>query len=218
MSGCPAAVALILLIALIPNAHAEQEDGASAGAAAAERLVAELGRLQSLDAAFEQVVVDARGMVTERASGHVVAKRPGRFRWISDPPFAQQLISDGETLWFYDPDLEQVTVRAVDDELLSTPALLLSGNVERVVKTFDVTLEVDAEGYLEFELTPTDQGSLFESLVFSFDTRRPTLLEIVDALGQRTRIFFTEFTPNPTVDLSSFVFEIPPGVDVIHDR
>lgn len=204
---------MVLLIGVMASAPAVGE-----GDTAAERLVEELGRFKSLDAAFEQVVVDARGRVIERTRGRVLAQRPGRFRWISDPPFAQQLTSDGKTLWFYDPDLEQVTVRPVDDALMNTPALLLSGDIERVVKAFNVTLEVDTEDYLEFELTPTDEGSLFETLVFAFDATQLTLLEIVDALGQRTRIFFTEFTANPALDVSSFMFEIPPGVDVIRDR
>ncbi len=204
---------MVLLFGVMARAPAIGEVGT-----AAERLVEELGRLRSLDAAFEQVVVDARGRVTERTRGHVLAQRPGRFRWISDPPFAQQLTSDGKTLWFYDPDLEQVTVRPVDDALMNTPALLLSGDIERVVKAFDVTLEVDTEDYLEFELTPTDEGSLFETLLFAFDARQPTRLEIVDALGQRTRIYFTEFTANPVLEVSSFEFEIPPGVDVIRGR
>ncbi len=204
---------MVLLFGVMASAPAIGEVGT-----AAERLVEELGRLRSLDAAFEQVVVDARGRVTERTRGHVLAQRPGRFRWISDPPFAQQLTSDGKTLWFYDPDLEQVTVRPVDDALMNTPALLLSGDIKRVVKAFDVTLEVDTDDYLEFELTPRDEGSLFETLLFAFDARQPTLLEIVDALGQRTRIYFTEFIANPVLEVSSFEFEIPPGVDVIRGR
>lgn len=186
--------------------------------AAAQQLVDRLERLKSLDARFEQVVVDARGMVTERTRGRVLAQRPGRFRWVSEDPFAQVLVSDGVTLWFYDPDLAQVTVRAVDEGLLHTPALLLSGDLSRVADAFEVSLIGQGEDYVEFELKPKGADSLFESLVFAFESATPSLLEIVDGLGQRTRIRFSTFTPNPALAESNFQFEIPAGVDVIRDR
>ncbi|MEE9254169.1 MAG: outer membrane lipoprotein chaperone LolA [Pseudomonadales bacterium] len=184
---------------------------------ASQQLVKELARLQSLDAAFEQVVLDARGMVAERTHGRVLAQRPGRFRWVSEAPFAQELVSDGDTLWFYDPDLAQVTVRAVDAGLLHTPALLLSGDVDRVVDAFHVRLRGQGENDVEFELTPKDEESLFDSLVLGFHAGTPRMLEIVDALGQRTRIVFSAFTANPTLAESSFHFESPEDVDVIRD-
>jgi outer membrane lipoprotein carrier protein len=184
---------------------------------AAERLVEELGRLKSLEATFQQIMADTHGIVTERTHGRVLAERPGRFRWITDPPFAQELVSDGETLWFYDPDLEQVTVRPVDEQLMQTPALLLSGDAEQVVREFDVSLAVDRDDYREFVLTPRSEDAIFETLVLAFDATQPTILEIVDGLGEKTRIFFGDFTANPSVETERFRFEIPPGVDVIRD-
>lgn len=202
-------IVIVALCALAPMAVADEP--------AATQLVGLLSRLQSLDAAFEQVVLDARGVVIERTRGHVLAQRPGRFRWVSDAPFAQVLVSDGKTLWFYDPDLEQVTVRAVSDELLSTPALLLSGDVKRVVNAFAVSVADEENDYVEFELTPKAEKSLFDSLRFAFEADVPRVLEILDGLGQRTHIRFTQFTPNPTLAASSFEFRMPEGVDVIRE-
>jgi len=83
--------------------------------------------LHTLQADFEQQVVDGNNRPLQSSQGHMWIKRPGRFRWDYETPYRQQLVADGERLWSYDEDLEQVTVQKASDVLTSTPAMLLSG-------------------------------------------------------------------------------------------
>ena len=83
--------------------------------------------LDTLQANFNQQVMDGNNKLLQSSQGHMWIKRPGRFRWDYEAPYRQQLVADGERLWSYDEDLEQVTVQKAADVLTSTPAMLLSG-------------------------------------------------------------------------------------------
>jgi len=88
-----------------------------------------LAAANTLRADFIQQTLDESATVTQESRGKFYLKRPGRFRWVYESPFRQEIIADGRKVWFYDPDLEQVTVRAIDAALGSAPALLLSGKI-----------------------------------------------------------------------------------------
>ncbi len=86
-----------------------------------------LGSLKTLSADFVQLVQDKRGQLTDRATGTLTLSRPDRFRWDYREPYEQTIVADGRKLWLYDPDLQQVTVRSLEQGLGATPAMLLSG-------------------------------------------------------------------------------------------
>ena len=94
---------------------------------AVARVDAYLGSLKTLGAHFLQVVRDKDGQITDRASGTLSIARPNRFRWDYREPYSQTIVADGRKLWLYDPDLDQVTVRSLEQGLGATPAMLLSG-------------------------------------------------------------------------------------------
>ena len=101
---------------------------ASFAADSIARVDAYLATLSTLTADFVQVVQDKQGQVTERAAGTLSISRPNRFRWDYQQPYVQTIVADGKKLWLYDPDLEQVTVRSLEQGLGATPAMLLSGS------------------------------------------------------------------------------------------
>ena len=101
---------------------------AQGGGDALARVDAYLASLKTLSADFVQVVRNRDGQVVDRASGTLSLSRPDRFRWDYRQPYLQTIVADGERLWLYDSDLEQVTVRALEAGLGSTPAMLLSGS------------------------------------------------------------------------------------------
>src|SRR5687767_7000586 len=86
-----------------------------------------LSGLTSLQANFKQTLSDRAGEIVETASGELAIRRPDRFRWDYREPNQQVIVADGSRIWLYDSDLEQVTVRKLDDTLSATPAMLLSG-------------------------------------------------------------------------------------------
>ena len=202
-----AAIACALL--LPPAAFAE----APADARAAARLDEALAGLSGFRAEFRQTVTNAGGQETESAAGTVALARPGKFRWDYSEP-AQLIVSDGVTVWLYDEDLAQVTVRPAAEALIGTPALLLSGRAD-VTSEFTVTDGGSEEGLAWARLEPKDPDGDFSELRVGIAGRDLRRMVLVDRLGQTTRIDFDRIERNPRLDPSSFRFTPPPGVDVV---
>ena len=180
---------------------------------------AQLGKLltnmKSLDADFQQRILDAKGSRLQEVSGHLSLARPGKFYWKTENPFPQTVVSDGETLWLYDPDLEQVTVQQVDPAQSRTPAMLLSGNIDSIEERFTIKLTRESAQFKEFLLIPTGQESLFEELRLSFVAGELASLLLSDSLGQRTSIELFSTQLNPELPDDRFTFTVPDDIDVI---
>ena len=180
---------------------------------AALRVTRYLAGLSSLRADFHQSVADARGRVIERAEGTMAIARPGRFRWDYRTP-EQLIVCDGETVWLYDIELEQVTVKAAGDALAGTPAMLLAGQGS-VLEEFTIT-DAGRDSDLAWSLlTPRRAEADFREVRLGFDGRELRRMTLFDRLGQTTELEFTRIEHNPTLDQSLFSFEPPPGVDVV---
>ncbi|MDO3388772.1 outer membrane lipoprotein chaperone LolA [Gilvimarinus sp. SDUM040013] len=180
---------------------------------AAQELVDKLADLTSLTGNFEQTLIDEAGEVIESSSGQFVLQKPGRFYWLTTRPYEQQLVSNGETIWLYDPDLFQVTVRQVTADLEKSPALLLSADADQLSTNYDVAAAQD-DG---FTLTPRQPQALFDSLYLGFAGGQIQTVRLNDALGQATVIAFTDTQANVPVDESRFHFVVPDDVDVLID-
>jgi outer membrane lipoprotein carrier protein len=189
---------------------------ASASAADAQalaRVERAVAALDSVRAEFVQELVDPRTKSVQRATGTLSLKRPGKFRWDYEQP-AQVIVSDGERLWLYDADLEQVTVRRVRDTLSQTPAMLLSGQA-RVRDGFVVRAAPSADGLDWVLLVPKRTDTDFRELRLGFAGDTLQRMEFDDKLNQRTRIELKRVQRNVRLDDSIFRFVPPPGTDVI---
>lgn len=186
---------------------------AAAGDAVAA-LRAFIDQTRTLTAAFEQSVEAAQSKRILRSSGRLGLQRPGRFRWDYDKPYPQQIVADGERIWIYDTELEQVTVKPLSDTLGSAPSLLLSGGID-----LDASFSYQPLGMRDgtdwVELVPTQPDSNFEKVRIGFAQGKLTAMELVDSFGQVTRFQFTDVQVNPPLDSARFHFVPPPGVDVI---
>jgi len=179
------------------------------------RVEAYLASLQTLTAAFVQIVQDKQGQVTERATGTLSISRPNRFRWDYLEPYAQTIVADGKKLWLYDPDLEQVTVRSLEQGLGATPAMLLSGS-GKVGDAFSAGPVEQQKSWTWCRLTPKQKGSDFERVSLGFDGRNElAAMELVDKLGQTTTIEFSLVKRGAALGDSLFRFVPPKGADVI---
>lgn len=186
----------------------------AASGGAIEQLTGLLAKMETFQSDFKQVSMDAKGVSVQEVSGTMSAMRPGLFYWKTDPPFEQLIVSDGEQLWLYDPDLEQVTVQPMDPRVAQTPALLLSGEVESLMVSYDV-VEQQVEQLRVFDLQPKDPDSLFERLKLTFSGDRLVQMHLVDSLGQRSSVEFINPQTNIKLSAELFHFTPPPGVDVI---
>lgn len=199
--------ALTMMVALPISALASED---------AERLAAILEPLETYVADFEQQILDGSGQRLQEARGRMWLSRPGQFRWEVDAPYEQLVVSAGDEVTLYDPDLEQATVQALDQRVTHTPALLLSGSADELTSSYDVTRR--QEGSSEtFTLVPKDPDTLFEELQMTFRGEVLNLLQMTDSIGQRTAITFDDVRTNEPLDDSHFTFEIPEGTDVIRD-
>lgn len=185
-------------------------------AAAAERLNELLSTANTLTGNFSQLTLSSNGSNLQETSGQVALQRPGKFRWHTDPPLEQVLISDGEQVWLYDPDLMQVTIQTLDQRLTHTPALLLSGDVSTLTDNFSIRW-TEGGSVDDFVLTPKASDTMFETLRLSFRDGVINDMQLNDPIGQRTNILFQNVVLNEPVAADTFQFEVPDGVDVISE-
>lgn len=189
------------------------------GETGAEHLLRFFDGLRALTAEFEQTTRDPAGVVTQRARGELKILRPGRFLWQYTSPYRQLIVTDGATLWVYDPDLEQVTVSRLDNSAGNTPALLLSTD-RPLDELFEITGPSEAEGLTWVVLTPRTPDAAFARTRLGFDTGPAgagmlRVMEIVDGFGQTLRIRLSRVRRNPALDPKVFEFIPPEGVDVV---
>ena len=167
-------------------------------------------------AAFRQEVVNGNHEVVETAAGHMVLKRPGRFRWDYERPYERVVVADGKQLWLYEADLQQVTVHALAAGLGETPAALLTGEGD-ILERFEYVSSWSGEDRVWVRLKPRSADSDFESVGIAFSGNKPVQFDLNDRLGQLTRIFLSDVQINAPVDESLFRFKVPAGVDVIRE-
>jgi outer membrane lipoprotein carrier protein len=181
---------------------------------ALEQLNSFISDLKTFEANFEQTLYDSDSQALKSSSGTVKLKRPGRFIWTYDEPEPQVLVADGERIWLYDKDLQQVTVNTIDDRISGSPLELLmrSGDLEN---SFDLTSLGEADDIRWVELKPKDESSDFELVFIGLDDQGLAAMELRDKFGQATQIVFNNFNAGITLDDSLFVFEAPEGVDII---
>jgi len=191
-------------------------------AAANEKALVELHELlsetRSLQGDFNQLTRDEQGQVVEENTGTFAIKRPGLLRWHIEKPFEQLLVSDGESLWVYDPDLEQVTINTVDEQMQRNSALLLSSDLEKIRDNYRVEEVREENDRRVFVLVPLNDGA-FEKLELTFDSQgQVNSWRLHTELGEESSFSFRNLQINQMIPDSHFVFDPPPGVDVLDER
>ncbi len=183
---------------------------------ASEKLTIFLQSVVTFKAQFEQMVLSPQGEVIETAQGQFILERPGKFRWDYLSPYPQEIVADGKRIWFYDADLEQVTVKSQQEALTDTPATLLSGEMLPQEKYQVINLTTD-DGFDWVELVPKDLESNFQSVRFAFDKQGLRQMIMRDSFDQYTRLIFSDVSENIELDANTFLFVAPKGVDVVGD-
>ena len=183
-----------------------------------------LEHLKTLRAGFSQVVTDSKGREVQNAKGSLVIVRPGRFRWELTPTTGtssspQLMVADGKNLWFYDRDLEQVSVKPASSALTATPAGLLSGE-GNIRELFTVSPAGRKDGLDWVLVKPKESDADFREARLAFlpgQRKEGELKRMVlkDKLGQTVRLDFETSERNPPVAESEVTFTAPANADVI---
>jgi outer membrane lipoprotein carrier protein len=192
-----------------------------------DTLASFLKNTKSGRADFTQVVTPPAkaGQTVSRSktsTGEFSFIRPARFRFDYRKPFPQVIVADGQTLWLYDADLEQVTARKQAQALGSTPAALIATAVDvtSLQKEFSLEAQADADGLQWVQATPKNRESTIQSVRMGLRVEGAQVslakLEIFDAMGQRSVLSFERFEVNPSnLGAAQFNFVTPKGVSVI---
>lgn len=181
---------------------------------AVETLRAFVREVQGGKASFTQVVTAPDGVKKKTSSGVFEFARPNRFRFDYIKPYPQTIVGDGQKVWLHDPDLQQVTVRAMDQALGGTPAALLTG--QSLDKDFALTSQPDADGLAWVQAVPrVKDGASFQSMRVGFRGKGLAVVEILDAFGQRTVMQFDTLSTAAVVAADRFTFRVPPNTDVL---
>jgi outer membrane lipoprotein carrier protein len=179
-----------------------------------------LAHLKTLRAEFEQTVTDGKGREVQKAQGTLIIVRPGRFRWELTPQgpgssnTPQLMVADGKNLWFYDRDLEQVSVKPATTALTATPAGLLSGD-GNIRELFTVAPAGKKDGFDWVLVTPKGSDADFREARLAFGESQLKRMVLKDKLGQTVRLDFFTSERNPPVAEAEVKFTPPAGADVI---
>ena len=170
---------------------------------------------------FTQVVTapgkDGQAPRSKTSTGTFEFQRPSRFKFVYNKPFAQTLVADGQTLWLYDVDLNQVTARKQAQVLGSTPAALIASaaDLKALEKDFALKAEPDRDGLQWVLATPKSKDGQLQSIRVGLRGDQLAALDILDSFGQRSLMNFSNFQPASTLPAGTFDFKPPAGTDVI---
>ncbi|WP_137926667.1 outer membrane lipoprotein chaperone LolA [Cupriavidus sp. 2SB] len=199
--------ATLALLAAVPAAQA----------AATDQLQTFVTTVKSARGEFTQKQIKGQGADTKVAgtsSGTFAFARPGKFTWRYTKPYDQLLQADGQTLYIYDKDLNQVTERKLDGALGSSPAAILFGSND-LGKNFDVKNGATRDGVEWLDLTPKAKDTQFERIAIGFKGGNLEAMELRDAFGNTTMLTFTGIQKNPPLPADAFRFTVPKGADVM---
>ncbi len=172
-----------------------------------------LENTQTLEANFQQIMRASDGEVLQQTEGKFYLNRPGKFRWNYQSPYEQIIVSDGERIWIYDVDLDQVTVQRKEAGLPSTPMALLEDS-SKLHKSFTVSPLDERDGIYRLRLNSKSKESDFGEIVVGVDAKGLRFLQLHDQFEQVTDIVFSEIIINTELAKEIFEFIPPEGVDV----
>lgn len=199
---------LLLILAIVSPVQATEE-----GASARQQLEQFLSGLNSLQVDFVQFVRNQDGL-EQRSTGTLSVSRPNRFMWRYLSPNKLYILADGSWVWLVDEELEQVTQRGQESTLAGTPAQLLASDIQ-----LDKEFETKEIGYYEnlawLELIPLNDDSQFENIKVGMSDGKLMRMEMLDRFGQFTRLAFINPQLNLALDAKLFVFQPPPGYDIL---
>ena len=160
-----------------------------------------------------QVKKSETSKVPAMSSGTFVFARPGKFIWTYTKPYDQVLQADGDELYIYDKDLNQVTVKKLGDALGSSPAAILFGSND-LEKNFTLSEAGTRDGLEWLNATPKTKDTAFEQISIGLRNGTPEAMELKDSFGQMSILAFKKFEKNPSLSAQQFKFVMPKGADV----
>ena len=172
-----------------------------------------LEHTQTLEANFQQTLRAHDGEILQQTEGEFYLNRPAKFRWNYRSPYEQVIVSDGERIWIYDVDLQQVTVQKQSAGLPATPMALLEDS-SKLHQNFNVLPLDEHDGVYRLKLLSKTPESDFGEIVVGLDEKGLRFMQLHDQFEQVTDIVFSDIIANKKLAKEIFEFIPPEGVDV----
>lgn len=172
-----------------------------------------LKNTRTLKADFQQTLRTADGEILQQTNGEFYLSRPKKFRWDYRLPYEQVIVSDGERIWIYDVDLQQVTVQKQSASLPTTPMALMEDS-SKLYQSFEVVPLDERDGIYRLKLLSKTKESDFAEIVVGLDDTGLRFMQLHDQFKQVTDIVFSDISSNAKLSEDIFRFVPPEGVDV----
>ena len=178
-----------------------------------------LRQVNTMSASVQQLIVESDGALLEESSIQMHVMRPDGFYWETLEPFSELLVTNGTTLWSYQPDLEQVVIEDWDSSRAELAAELLSGRTDSLTAEYEISAQGKAgESMIAFQLFPLDQNSLYRRINISFENASLFSIHLDNKNGQKTLWQFNQPKINQQLSPDLFNFQIPPGIEIVDNR
>jgi outer membrane lipoprotein carrier protein len=179
-------------------------------------LIKLLRNISTLTGEFTQTIVDEEGQELENSQGFFDIARPSKMAWKITTPLEQQIISNGELLWLYDPDLDQVIIESAKLSFNNSPIALFTSDLSLISQRYKVKSK-STDSHSNFELTPNDSSSMFDKIRVNFVNELPRSIDLLDRFSHKTTIFFDKVELNKIITDSTFNFIPPPNIDIVNN-
>jgi outer membrane lipoprotein carrier protein len=170
--------------------------------------------ITTISADILQLIIESDGGVLEETEIKMLLKRPDRLYWETVSPFQELIVTNGEILWNYQPDLEQVTIEEWDSEDSELAAQLLNGRTETLSNDYYVAM-INADDNKSFELSPKMSDSIYDLVTVSFIDDVLDMIHLDGRNGEQTVWQFNNLVMNSLIENNSFEFEVPDDIEVV---
>lgn len=191
---------------------------AAAQSSPLQALVATLAQTTSIQAEVEQLILSQDGREIQALQGEIAMQKPDRLYWHVSEPYEELMISDGESVWYYEPDLEQVSIQDYPDDIESNPILLLNGDLQALAEIYEVSMGFVDEEIKQYILLPLLPSSAYERFSLTFSGSDLMQMQFESSVGQLTSFSFSNIINNQALDSGLFDFAIPAGIEIIDSR
>ncbi len=206
----------LTLLILFSSLASAQEASPVGNLAAASQLAAILEQTRTLRSDVDVLTLDQDGREIQESTALLVIQKPDHFYWEILSPYSETMLTNGERIWRFEPDLEQVTVEHFNNDINHTPVMLLNGEVADIAESFTISsADMDAGALARFILYPKANDSLFTRLSLTFAGNAIQEMQFEDSLGQKTSLTFSGLQANTTIDPATFEFHMPKDVEII---
>ncbi len=185
---------------------------------ALDRLDSLLSGIDTLSSDVIQLIVESDGGVLEESEIKMLLKKPDGFYWETLAPFPELIVTDGSTLWNYQPDLEQVVIEDWDSSRSELAAQLLSGNVDSLSADYTIRSVTDQDSeHQEFELTPLQSDNVYQRISINFMSSELESIYLSSRSGQQTVWQFENVVRNQAIADAQFEFISPGNIEIIEN-